>query len=48
MITVWVPKVTRRVTFGTQTVIMTVVSPRRRSPPPAGGMVFARADVVAW
>ncbi len=26
-ITVWVPQVTCRVTFGTETVIMTVVSP---------------------
>jgi hypothetical protein len=44
MITVWVPKMTSRVTFGTQTVIMTVAPPRCGPPPPEGETLFARAS----
>jgi hypothetical protein len=36
MITVSVPQVTCRVTFGTETMIMTVAPPRHGPPPPAG------------
>ena len=46
-ITVWVPQVTSRVTFGTEIMIMNVVSPRRGPPPSAGGTLFAHAYVVA-